>query len=344
MLTRAAAAGRILSGMRSPALRARRAWLPTVTCGLLAILAVAGCGPQKTASQQTAATTAPTTQAPASTLAPPSPTPTPKPTCDTTVASRFPCAMRDRIVAVKHYLRRLPGTIGIVLHDRSTGATWHNANSQTLIPAASTIKLAMMTDLLLRNRAGQIFLTPADRAAMFQALYTSNDIDADQLWFKYENASFMDRVRAFGMHDTRFTSSAYWGNVDTTAQDLDNLMNYVLDKAPPRIRGYLVYRLRHVSALDQQWGVWGAGPANKPGNKDGWEQDPNGYGVWITNTVGFAGPHQRYTLAITYNLGSFGENGNAGFKFGTNKLTQIASMLFQGHHTDTPHPLPSAVP
>jgi hypothetical protein len=29
-----------------------------------------------------------------------------------------------------------------------------------------------------------------------------------------------------------------------------------------------------VSAIDQQWGVWGAGPQNHPGNKDGWEQDP----------------------------------------------------------------------
>jgi hypothetical protein len=179
---------------------------------------------------------------------------------------------------------------------------------------------------------------------MFQALYTSNDDDATYLWNRFESASFMDRVRAFGMNNTRFTDAAFWGDVDTTARDLDNLMNYVLDKAPPHIRGYLVYRLQHVSALDQQWGVWGAGPANHPGNKDGWEQDPNGVGVWITNTVGFAGPHQQYTLAITYNMGSFGDVGNAGFKFGTNKLTQIAAMLFQGHHTGTPHPLPSAVP
>ena len=45
--------------------------------------------------------------------------------------------MRERIVAVKHYANRLPGTIGIVLHDRVTGATWHNANAGTLQPAAS---------------------------------------------------------------------------------------------------------------------------------------------------------------------------------------------------------------
>ena len=108
MLTRGAAARRILSGMRNPAFPAHRAWLPAVACGLLATLAVAGCGPQKAASQQTAATTH---AAPAATSAPaPSPTPSPSPTCDTSVDSGFPCAMRDRILVVKHYIRHLPGT------------------------------------------------------------------------------------------------------------------------------------------------------------------------------------------------------------------------------------------
>jgi hypothetical protein len=179
---------------------------------------------------------------------------------------------------------------------------------------------------------------------MFQALYTSNDDDATALWNQFEDASFIDRIRTFGMHNTRFTSAAFWGDVDTTPQDLSNLINYVLDKTPPKVRNYLVYRLQHVSALDQQWGVWGAGPENHPGNKDGWEQNPNGYGVWITNTVGFAGPDQEYTLAIMYNLGSYGESGDSGFHYGTNKLTQISAMLFQGHHTEHPTPQASAVP
>jgi hypothetical protein len=260
------------------------------------------------------------------------------------IAPGFPCAMRDRIREVSRYIGHLPGSLGIVLEDRATGAIWRNANAHVQYPAASTIKLAMMTDLLLRNRSGSIHLTPADRSAMFQALYTSNDNDADHLWFKYENASFINTIRAFGMRSTRFTTSAYWGNIDTTAKNLANLMNYVLTRTPAGIRDYLVYRLQHVSALDQQWGVWGAGPRNHPGNKDGWEQDPSPVGVWITNTVGFAGPHQQYTLAIMYDLQGFGENGNTGFRYGTNKLTQIAALLFQGQHTPAPHPLPSAVP
>ena len=276
------------------------------------------------------------------TSAPASPTPSPTPTVCARNAPGFPCGMRNRIKEIRHYMRRLPGSIGIVITDRNNGATWHNAKADVAYPAASTMKLAMMTDILLRQDAGSISLTSADRAAMFQALYTSNDDDANYLWDKYEDGSFLNRIQKFGMTDARFTSSVpNWGFMYCTPEDLNNLINYVLKDAPANVRDYLVYRLQHVAALDQQWGVWGAGPENHPGNKDGWEQDGN---LWITNTVGFAGPGQDYTMAIMYNLEGFGGVGDAGFKYGSNKLTQIASILFQGHHTAAPTPQASAVP
>ena len=276
---------------------------------------------------------------------PPSPSPTP--TC-TGIAPRFSCRMRQRITAVEKYLVGSPGSIGVVLDDRATGAIWRNANATMEYPAASTMKLAMITDLLLRNQAavGHIHLTATDRKEMYQALYTSNDIDANDLWDKYENGSFLRRIQAFGMTRAEFTGSPpNWGYMYCTAEDLDDLMNYVLSKPPASIRDYLIYRLRHVSPLDQQWGVWGAGPENQPGNKDGWEHPPaDGSYWWITNTVGFAVPGPEYTLAMMYNLYNYGGNGNAGFYYGVNKLTQIASILFQGHRTAAPHPQPSAVP
>ena len=82
----------------------------------------------------------------------------------------------------------------------------------------------------------------------------------------------------------------------------------------PWIRDYLVRQLQHVSVHDQQWGVWGAGPANPPGTKDGREQDPvsPGDAWWITNAVGFAGPAQEYTLSIMGNLHNFGGTGLRG--------------------------------
>jgi hypothetical protein len=251
--------------------------------------------------------------------------------------------MEQRITAVQQYLAGEPGSIGIVLDDRATGAVWRNANAAARYPAASTMKLAMITDILLRTDGGSD-LTSADREEMYQALYTSNDTDADDLWYKYEDGSFLGRIQAFGMNDAEFTESPpYWGFMDCSAEDLDNLMNYVLTKTPASVRNYLVHRLQNVSAIDQQWGVWGAGPENEPGNKDGWEWDPPD--LWVTNTVGFAGKGQEYTLAIMYDLEGFdGSSGPAGFNYGINRLSQIASLLFQGHSTSQPTALPSAVP
>lgn len=319
----------------------RHTRLAAASCCLAATLALAGCGMFTPASQHTPARSLSTRRR--------SPSPSPSPTFCAKTAPGFPCTMRDRIRQIQRYLRHLPGSIGIVLHDQATGATWHNANANAEYPAASTMKLAVMTDLLLRNQTGKIRLTPTDQAEMYQALHTSDDPDANDLWDKYEGASFRQRIQAFGMTGAEFTpppgQGPNWGYMYCTPKDLDHLINYVLTKTPASVRDYLVRQLQHVSALDQQWGVWGAGRQNHPGNKDGWEQDPGpAYGIWITNTVGFAGPHQQYTLAIMYNLQNYDENGNTGFKYGTNKLTQIAAMLFQGHHTPSPHPLPSAVP
>ena len=204
----------------------------------------------------------------------PSPTPSPSPTCSG-VAPGFSCEMQQRIGDVLSYLAGTPGSIGIVLNDRVSGAVWGNVNALHEYPAASTMKLAMMTDLLERNAAGSIHLTSTDMAEMYQALNTSNDNDANALWNEYEDASFLGRIQAFGMTHAKFTASpANWGFMYCTAQDLDNLMNYVLHDAPASVRDYLVDQLQHVSAVDQQWGVWGAGPQNQPGNKDGWESGP----------------------------------------------------------------------
>ncbi|HEY5989545.1 MAG TPA: tat pathway signal sequence, partial [Streptosporangiaceae bacterium] len=206
----------------------------------------------------------------------------------------FSCVMGQRIRKVERYIAGQPGQIGILLHDRKTGVTWGNANADTDFPAASTVKLAMITDLLLRRRDGAISLGSYDFELIDSVLTASSDTAADQLWFSFEDAGFLQRIQRFGMRTASFTSSAYWGFMYCSARDLDGLMNYVLSDIPPGDRDFITRRLRHVSAI-QQWGVWGAGQNNHPGNKDGWEDDG---GVWIVDTVGFAGPHARYTLAI----------------------------------------------
>jgi hypothetical protein len=239
-------------------------------------------------------------------------------------AGGFSCEMTARIHRVQRYLAGRPGRIGIVLHDRQTGATWRNAGAHTDMPAASTIKLAIVTDLLLRNGSDAIELTGQDWDLIHHALHESSDQAADRLWAAYEDGSFLGRIRRFGMHSAYFTTpgSPYWGFMYCSATDLSHLMNYVLGHIPDGARAYITGQIQHVAPI-QQWGVWGAGPENHPGNKDGWEDDG---GTWITNTVGFAGPHARYTLAVMYDT-----RGARGFHYGSTTLSQVAALLFRGH-------------
>lgn len=243
--------------------------------------------------------------------------------------SGFGCDFQRRFAAVEAYLRTRPGTVGVVVHDRQTGAVWRNGYADTRVWTESTIKLAMSVNLFLRNQAGQITLSSADRDLIQRMLHSSDDNAADSLWFKYAGADHMAFNNAFpsyGMTSlqpesgyTRFFP--YWGFQKCTPNDLDRLINYVLDKLPASIRGYIVNQLQNVDP-DQQWGVWAAGPAAQPGNKDGWGPEDSG---WMMNTVGFVGPHQRYTLAVMNAL-----NGHGGYAEGQATNSQIAKLLFTG--------------
>jgi hypothetical protein len=113
----------------------------------------------------------------------------------------------------------------------------------------------------------------------------------------------LDRFRArFGMGTLAVVQGydVFWRNLRCSAEDLQALMSYVLDKLNAEDRAYLVNTLRKV-ASNQHWGVWAAGTAQKPGNKDGWAQKPvNGRTVWVTHTVGFAGDNERYVVTAMY--------------------------------------------
>lgn len=243
-------------------------------------------------------------------------------------ATGFSCTMWDRIGQVQHYLNGRPGEVGVVLHDRATGATWASKDGDDDFPAASTIKLAMVADLMRRANSGKLALGPADWDLINEILYNSDDAAGDTLWSEFEDSGFLARTRHFGMRSAYYSSpTPYWGFMYCSARDLDSLMNYVLDRLPAHDSGYIVHRMRRVGPIEQ-WGVWGAGPASHPGNKDGWENEGS---VWITNTVGFAGPHEEYTLAIMDNLGGAG-----GFHEGSTTLNEVSSLLFRGHLTPAP--------
>jgi beta-lactamase class A len=239
------------------------------------------------------------------------------------------CDLQSRVAAVDAYLATRPGSVGYVLRDRKTGATYRNSHAGELIWTASTIKLAMVVDLLTRQRAGTVTLSDSDRSLMAAMMHSSDDDAADALWARHggsDHRAFNADFPRFGMTDLQpqrgFSSTfPYWGFQKSTADDLDRLINYVLTDLDPADTAGIVDQMQHV-APNQQWGVWGAGPAMAPGNKDGWSLEQGG---WVVNSVGFAGPGQRYTLAVMNSLGSAG-----GYDDGVATTTRLSQVLLAG--------------
>ncbi|MEU0535849.1 serine hydrolase [Amycolatopsis tolypomycina] len=243
-------------------------------------------------------------------------------------ADPFGADLRARIGRAQAYADSRPGVTGIVLRDRSTGAVYRSPAAGTLIWACSTPKLAMAVDLLEREDAKAVTLTAEDRDLLHRMLHSSDDDAAHALWTRFGGeAEFGRRFPAYGMTDMRFSDRHphHWGWIRTTANDLDRLIGYVL---AGRHRDHLAGELRTVDP-NQQWGVWGAGAAARPGNKNGWSDD-NDDGSWIMNSVGFAGPGERYTLALMNDTRVV----SGGDAVGRETTTKIAEILFGGYfHT-----------
>jgi hypothetical protein len=322
-----ATAGVLVAGVGAALAAAVLAAAALTGCGLLASPAASSPGstgsPAAAGPSPTPGSSAPPQQAGAS--------------CPSAPA-KFSCQMRERIAAVERYLRHRPGMTGVVLRDRKSGAVWRDKYAASQVYMASTSKLAMAVTLLQRNQQGVIHLSGSDWATLGHMIHVSSDTAADDLWFKFGARFYTSHFGEIGLAHAHYLHQAgvkgpYWGEMTCPANDLSRLINYALTKLPASERDYLVKMLRNV-APDQHFGVWGAGPANQPGNKDGWSVEKPG---WIINSVGFATPGARYTLAMMNSL-----DGQGGYHAGTDTVTQVAAILFRGHQI--PAPTVSATP
>lgn len=241
------------------------------------------------------------------------------------------CIQHQRFAAAGAYVSRTVGGKGylsVVFTDRQTGKAWRSGPTQHEGWTASTIKLAIATDLLRRQRAGQIRLTAADQHDMATMLNFSDNAASDRLWARYGGEDMLARFRTqYGMTGLHFvpgfTAKTYWGFVKCTTDDLAALLNHVFTRVDPADRAYLVGALRGV-APNQQWGVWAAGSDQRPGNKDGWSYEADPYGKhWVTNTVGFAGPDERYLIAVMYQVDPRGTLAD-----GVHAVSDVVALLF----------------
>jgi len=247
------------------------------------------------------------------------------------------CAQQQRFTAVQNLIKTRPGYLGIVLRDRQTGLIWRAGATDRAIWTSSTIKLAIATSLLDRARTGEVTLDAAARTQIAAMLNVSDNDAADALWNRYGKEALVPRFQqVYGMTGLTFVAGfpRYWGFMKCTAEDLQRLMSYVLDKLQPADRDYLVNAMRHVGAI-QQWGVWAAGPAQQPGTKDGWSIESDaGTDHWCTSTVGFAGPDARYAVAVMYHVPPGGTIDN-----GVHAVSDLVATLF-----GAPTPAPVTVP
>lgn len=245
--------------------------------------------------------------------------------------AEWSCAQQQRFAAASAYISghvNGNGYLSVVFTDRRTGHAWRFGPTQREGWTASTIKLAIATDLLRRQRAGQIALTAADRHDMATMLNFSDNAASDRLWRKFGGEDMLARFRGqYGMSGLHFvsgfTARTYWGFVKCTADDLAALLNYVFGQVNPVDQTYLVGALRGV-APNQRWGVWAAGPAQHPGNKDGWSYESDPYGKhWVTNTIGFAGPDERYLIVVMDQLDPSGT-----LPGGVHAVSDVVAALF----------------
>jgi hypothetical protein len=258
----------------------------------------------------------------------------------TPACSPWGCEQDARFQAAIAFIAAQPGHLGIEVKDRVTGEVWRAGEPEFRIWAGSTPKLALTVWLREQAAAGKVRLSANDQAEIAQMLSVSDNNAADDLWDRYANSAALMRTwqGQYGMSTASYVDGFpdRWGFVKCAPADLVNLMSYILEKLNPADRKYIVDSMRTVGP-PQQWGVWGAGAALRPGVKDGWSVEQNDQGVdhWITATVGFVGPDERYVVGAMYDQ----LPGQDTIDKGVHVLTDLVATVF-----GAPVPAPAVIP
>lgn len=241
------------------------------------------------------------------------------------------CALADHFGATEALVASKRGTLEIVVRDRTTGQVWRSGDTAHPVWTASTIKLALAADILVRARSGEITLTVRMRDSIADMLDFSANWAATSLWAVYGGPTALERYRStFGMAGVHFPTGEHaWGAVKCTAEDLAALMSYILNSMHQADRNFIVGAMRKVHQV-QRWGVWAAGAALKPGVKDGWnvELNPAGERGWVVSSVGFAGPAERYVVAVMYELEPGTQEPGNTIRDGVSAVSDVVATFF----------------
>ncbi|MEU4197283.1 hypothetical protein AB0E69_35665 [Kribbella sp. NPDC026611] len=176
--------------------------------------------------------------------------------------------VRDELPAVgadfAEFVGVPPGvTAGIAVFDRSTGQFVQQLNADHQFRSASVVKLLIVLDVLWQ--LGPEYDVPAaDRARLEVMLRSSDDDAASYYWDECGGAAIVERmVKRLGLTHTSgppATHPGFWGYVGITAADTVRIYRYILDRAPVRVRSYVMGLLHQptrygTDGFDQYFGI-----------------------------------------------------------------------------------------
>ena len=173
-------------------------------------------------------------------------------------------------------------TAGVAVFDRQAGVFTEQRNSTLQFRSASIVKLLMTLDFLW-ERGPNYDIPAADRARLDPMLRSSDDNAANYYWANRGYEQIVQRmVPRLGLLQTTPPPTAqrgYWGYTATSAADTVRIYRYLLEKAPAKIRDYVMGNLRQstrcaADGYDQSFGIPSAF-ARPWAVKQGWSGFPD---------------------------------------------------------------------
>lgn len=165
---------------------------------------------------------------------------------------------RERVVV------RVPKGVraGYMVFDRAAGKVTLQHNAHGTVRSASVVKILIAVDYL-EARGGRS-VPAADLALLRGMLRSSDDAAATALWRRGGRGAIVRRMVArMRLADTApppATHPGYWGYTAISAYDVVKAYRYVLEKAHPRIRRFVLGELRKATRcgkdrFDQSFGI-----------------------------------------------------------------------------------------
>ncbi|MEV6607671.1 hypothetical protein [Kutzneria sp. NPDC051319] len=164
-------------------------------------------------------------------------------------------------------------TAGIMVYDRHTRSADLQLNAHQQFRSASVVKLLIALDYL---EANGVDVPPEDLAQLQPMLRSSDDDAASYLWVKDGWETIVRRMVAkIGLTDTAPpVNRGIWGYTAISAADVVKIYDYILTRAEPGVRDFIMGNLRQSTrcgndGFDQSFGIPGA--VNRPwAAKQGW--------------------------------------------------------------------------